>query len=122
MNKTIIIDNHLLFLEEIKLMIENEGFIVRVDEVKDGKDYLDISKIHRPDFIVLNSGVKVLNWLKENVISIVDLSNLDIFELTYPYENNDISINNRILNEKKKFESSLRKILRGKKIYSEQII
>ena len=52
MNKIIIVDDHSLFREGIKLLIENEQLGCVVAEAENGKAFLDLLDQHQPDLVI----------------------------------------------------------------------
>lgn len=64
MNKIIIVDDHSLFREGIKLLIENEKLGCVVAEAENGKAFLDLLDQHQPDLVIMDIEMPVMNGLE----------------------------------------------------------
>ena len=64
MNKIIVVDDHPLFREGIKLLIENEGLGEVVAEAEHGQAFLDLLEIHVPDLVIMDIEMPVMNGLE----------------------------------------------------------
>lgn len=60
MNKIIIVDDHSLFREGIKLLIENEGFGKVIAEAENGQVFLDLISTHKPDLVIMDIEMPVM--------------------------------------------------------------
>jgi len=52
--KIIIVDDHLLFREGIKLLIETEGLGIVIAEADNGKIFIEMLKKHKPDLVLMD--------------------------------------------------------------------
>ena len=64
MNKIIVVDDHSLFREGIKLLIENEQLGYVVAEAENGSAFLDLLNLHQPDLVIMDIGMPVMNGLE----------------------------------------------------------
>jgi DNA-binding NarL/FixJ family response regulator len=64
MNKIIIVDDHSLFREGIKLLIENEQLGCVVAEAENGKAFLDLLDQHQPDLVIMDIEMPVMNGIE----------------------------------------------------------
>ena len=64
MNKIIVVDDHSLFREGIKLLIENEQLGYVVAEAENGKAFLDLLDQHQPDLVIMDIEMPVMNGLE----------------------------------------------------------
>lgn len=64
MNKIIIVDDHSLFREGIKLLIDNEQLGCVVAEAENGKTFLDLLDQHQPDLVIMDIEMPVMNGLE----------------------------------------------------------
>ena len=64
MNKIIIVDDHSLFREGIKLLIDNEQLGCVVAEAENGKAFLDLLDQHQPDLVIMDIEMPVMNGLE----------------------------------------------------------
>ena len=63
MNKIIIVDDHSLFREGIKLLIENEGMGTVIAEAENGQIFLDLLETHKPDLVIMDIEMPILGGL-----------------------------------------------------------
>lgn len=63
MNKIILVDDHSLFREGIKLLIENEGYGEIIAEAENGRQFIDLLQIHQPDLVIMDIEMPVMNGL-----------------------------------------------------------
>lgn len=64
MNKIIVVDDHSLFREGIKLLIENEQLGQVVAEAENGKAFLDLLTAHTPDLVIMDIEMPVMDGLE----------------------------------------------------------
>jgi DNA-binding NarL/FixJ family response regulator len=64
MNKIIVVDDHSLFREGIKLLIENEELGQVVAEAENGKTFLDLLDLHTPDLVIMDIEMPVMGGLE----------------------------------------------------------
>jgi len=61
MNKIIVVDDHALFREGIKLLIENEKLGVVIAEAENGSVFLDLLETHQPDLVIMDIEMPVMS-------------------------------------------------------------
>lgn len=64
MEKIILVDDHALFREGMKLLIETEGIGVVVAEAENGKEFLELLDTHSPDLVILDIEMPVMGGLE----------------------------------------------------------
>lgn len=62
--RIILADDHILFLQGIKTLLENNEIVEVLDMVNDGKELLDVLNILEPDLILLDVNMPKLNGLE----------------------------------------------------------
>lgn len=82
MNKIIIVDDHSLFREGIKLLIENEGFGKVIAEAENGQVFLELINTHKPDLVIMDIEMPVMNGLEATKKAIKICPDLKILVLT----------------------------------------
>ena len=82
MHKIIIVDDHLLFRESIKLLIEKEGFGLVIAEAENGLEVLQLLKNHQPDFVIMDIDMPYMNGLDATKIALEQYPGLKILLLT----------------------------------------
>jgi len=64
MNKIIIVDDHSLFREGIKLLIENENLGTVIAEAENGQVFLDLLENLNPDLVIMDIEMPVMGGLE----------------------------------------------------------
>lgn len=82
MNKIIIVDDHSLFREGIKLLIENEGFGKVIAEAENGQVFLELINTHKPDLVIMDIEMPVMSGLEATKKAIKICPDLKILVLT----------------------------------------
>jgi len=80
--KIIIVDDHPLFREGMKLLIEKEGMGEVVAEAENGKEFLDLLKEHTPDLVLMDIEMPVMDGIEATSKAITMMSGLKILALT----------------------------------------
>jgi len=82
MNKIIIVDDHLLFREGIKLLVENEGFGKVIAEAENGMSFLNMLDKLSPDLVIMDIDMPIMNGLEATKLAVEKNPNLKILVLT----------------------------------------
>lgn len=82
MNKIILVDDHSLFREGIKLLIENENLGEIIAEAENGQVFLDLLPNHHPDLIIMDIEMPILNGIEATRIAMNNYPGLKILILT----------------------------------------
>jgi len=82
MNKIIVVDDHSLFREGIKLLIENEGLGEVIAEAENGQVLLDLLKTLQPDLVIMDIEMPVMGGLEATRKALMIRPNLKILVLT----------------------------------------
>lgn len=64
MNKIIIVDDHSLFREGLKLLIENEHLGEVIAEADNGQVFLELLEKFEPDLVIMDIEMPVMSGLK----------------------------------------------------------
>jgi DNA-binding NarL/FixJ family response regulator len=126
--KIIIVDDHSLFREGIKLLIEREGIGEIIAEAKNGQAFLDLLKTHQPDLVVMDVEMPVMDGLEATKLALAIMPGLKILLITMYYEREYHSalINSGAMgfvlktSGKQKLEKAIRTILSGERYFSGQ--
>lgn len=130
MNKIILVDDHTLFREGIKLLIENEGFGEVIAEADNGQSFLDILKTQHPDLVILNMEMPMMDGVETTLKALQMVPNLKILVLTMLSEMaNYLDILNAgamgiVLKTsgKTEFEKAIKIVLNGENYYSYELL
>jgi DNA-binding NarL/FixJ family response regulator len=82
MNKIIIVDDHSLFREGIKLLIENEGIGEVIAEAENGLAFLKLLNTHEPDLVIMDIEMPVMGGLEATQKALQMQPDLKILVLT----------------------------------------
>ncbi|HEY3388198.1 MAG TPA: response regulator transcription factor [Prolixibacteraceae bacterium] len=84
MNKTkiIIVDDHILFREGMKLLIESEGMGVVIAEANNGQVFLDLLEKNNPDLVIMDIEMPVMGGLEATKKAVAMRPDLKILVLT----------------------------------------
>jgi DNA-binding NarL/FixJ family response regulator len=59
--RLLIVDDHDLLRESMRLMLESEPDLQVVDEAKDGQEAIELCRLHRPDLVVMDVRMPRMN-------------------------------------------------------------
>ena len=68
--KIIIVDDHLMFREGIKLLIETEGMGKVIAEADNGQEFLRLLVNHDPDLVLMDIEMPVMGGLDATIAAI----------------------------------------------------
>lgn len=130
MNKIILVDDHSLFREGIKLLIENEGYGEIIAEAENGQQFIDLLQIHKPDLVIMDIEMPVMNGLDATREALKLFSDLRILVLTMLSEKqNYIDFVNAgamgfVLKTsgKQEFEKAIKTIAEGGSYFSNELL
>ena len=130
MNNIIIVDDHSLFREGIKLLIENEGIGQVIAEAKNGQEFLDLLDIHHPDVVIMDIEMPVMGGLEATRKALKLQPDLKILVLTMQSEKANYSdmINAGALgfvlktSGKKELEKAFQAISNGESYFSNELL
>jgi YesN/AraC family two-component response regulator len=74
----IVVDDHLLFREGIKLLIEKEGFGKVIAEAQNGLELLEVLQHEHPDLIIMDIDMPYMNGLEATRKAIQQFPDLKI--------------------------------------------
>jgi DNA-binding NarL/FixJ family response regulator len=87
--KIILVDDHLLFREGMKLLIETEGMGVVIAEAPDGKAFLDMLEPLDPDLVLMDIEMPVMGGIEATEKAIAMKPSLKILLVTMLDMSND---------------------------------
>jgi DNA-binding NarL/FixJ family response regulator len=130
MNKIIIVDDHSLFREGIKLLIENEGLGEVIAEAENGQVFLGLLDTHKPDLVIMDIEMPVMGGLEATQKALKLHPDLKILVLTMLNEKaNYFEMTNAgaigfVLKTsgKQEFEKAINTITRGESYFSNDLL
>lgn len=130
MNKIMLVDDHSLFREGIKLLIENEGLGEVIAEAENGKEFLDLLKTHNPDLVIMDIEMPVMGGLEATRKGLEMRPGLKILALTMLNEKaNYVEMTNAGVigfvlktSGKQEFEKAIKAISQGENYFSNELL
>ena len=130
MNKIIIVDDHALFREGIKLLIENEGLGEVIAEAENGQVFLDLLETLQPDLVVMDIEMPVMGGLEATRKALIICPELKILVLTMLnekanyFEMTHAGATGFVLKTagKQEFEKAINSITNGESYFSNDIL
>jgi DNA-binding NarL/FixJ family response regulator len=80
--KIIIVDDHAMFREGMKLLIETEGFGEVVAEAENGQAFLDILENNMPDLVLMDIEMPVMGGLEATIRAMSSRPYLKVLVMT----------------------------------------
>jgi len=130
MNKIIIVDDHSLFREGMKLLIENEGFGEVIAEAENGQVFLELLENDIPDLVIMDIEMPVMGGLEATQKALKKHPNLKILVLTMLSEKANYfdMVNAGALgfvlktSGKPEFEKAIKAIAQGESYFSNDLL
>ena len=122
----ILVDDHPMFREGMKLLIEMEGIGEVVAEADNGQMLLDLLEVITPDLVILDVQMPVMNGLEASKRAMLKNPGLKILVLTMTYGNEvftalkQAGVMGFVLKNSGKqiLEQAIKTLIRGKKFFS----
>jgi DNA-binding NarL/FixJ family response regulator len=89
--RIVIVDDHELFREAIRLLIENEGLGEVIAEAENGQVFLDLLQDHTPDLVLMDIEMPVMGGFEATIKALERNPSLKILMLTMPGNRHDYS-------------------------------
>ncbi len=123
--KIIIVDNHPLFREGIKLLIEKEEMGEIIAEAENGQAFLSLLKTHNPDLVLMDIEMPVMNGLEATRLGLEITPGLKIlmFSMYYDQEYDNEMINSGAMgfvmktSGKQELEKAIKSLIHGEKYF-----
>lgn len=130
MNKIIIVDDHSLFREGIKLLIENEGFGNVIAEAENGQVFIDLLATHKPELVIMDIEMPVMGGLEATKKALKIQPDLKILVLSMLSEKTNYfdMINAGAMgfvlktSGKREFEKAIDAIMSGETYFSNELL
>jgi len=128
--KIIIVDDHSLFRDGIKLLIEMEGIGEVIAEAENGLAFINLLERHNPDLVLMYIEMPVMNGLETTVEVLKKRPDLKIIALTMSDSKNTYSAMIRagvmgfILKNagKQELEDAIKTVISGETYFSSQLL
>ena len=128
--KIIIVDDHLMFREGIKLLIETEGMGKVIAEADNGQEFLLLLENHHPDLVLMDIEMPVMGGLDATIAAIAIRPDLKILVLTMlgNKENYTSMINAGVMgfvlktSGKQELEKAIKTVIGGDSYFSNELL
>lgn len=128
--KVIIVDDHVLFRDGMKLLIETEGMGKVIAEAKNGQEFLDLLKEHKPDLVLMDIEMPVMDGVEATIKALSIRPELKILALTmYSQKENYIDMINAgamgfVLKTsgKQDLEKAIKTVIGGESFFSNDLL
>ncbi len=129
-NKIIIVDDHSLFREGIKLLVEKEGMGIVIAEAENGLEFLNLLKIHKPDLVLMDIEMPVMDGLEATIKAKTMMPDLKILVITMLSEQDNYSamINAGALgfvlktSGKHELQNAIQNVIKGECFFSNELL
>jgi len=129
-SKIIIVDDHLMFREGIKLLIETEGMGKVIAEADNGQDFLRLLENNNPDLVLMDIEMPVMGGLEATIKALIMKPGLKILVLTMlgNKDNYTAMINAGVLgfvlktSGKKELEKAIKTVIGGESYFSNELL
>jgi len=128
--KIIIVDDHLMFREGIKLLIETEGMGKVIAEADNGQEFLHLLENHNPDLVLMDIEMPVMSGLAATIAAIAIRPDLKILALTMlgNKDNYTSMINAGVMgfvlktSGKQELEKAIKTVIGGESYFSNELL
>jgi len=128
--KNIIADDHAMFRDALKMLIDNEEIGTVVAEVANGKELLETLKVHQPDLVLMDISMPEMNGIEAGRKAIELYPNLKILALSmfgdeeYYYKMIDAGVKGFVLKSSgmHELEEAITKIASGENYFSNELL
>jgi len=128
--KIIIVDDHSMFREGIKLLIETEGMGKVIAEADNGQELLDLLQNYHPDLVLMDIEMPVMGGLEATIAAIAIKPGLKILVLTMlgNKDNYTSMINAGVMgfvlktSGKQELEKAIKTVIGGESYFSNELL
>jgi DNA-binding NarL/FixJ family response regulator len=128
--KVVIVDDHKIFREGLKLLLSTINNIEVIGEASNGKIFLELLNNQIPDIVFMDINMKELDGIETTRLALIKEPSLKIIALTsfedeeYFYKMADSGVRGYLLKNsiKEDFERAINKIIEGNYYYSDELI
>jgi DNA-binding NarL/FixJ family response regulator len=86
--KIVLVDDHLIFRKGLRLIIESDNIGTVIAEANNGKEFMDIIEHEKPDLVIMDIDMPVMNGYEATMAALSKFPNLNILVLSMHGEQN----------------------------------
>ena len=128
--KIIIVDDHPLFREGIKLLIETEGIGKVIAEAENGKEFLILMDKHKPDLVLMDIDMPVMDGLEATLKVKAMIPDLKILVLSMLSQKDNYTdmVNAGVMgfvlktSGKHELEKAIKTVINGESFFSSELL
>ncbi len=128
--KIIIADDHIMFRDALKMLINNEGLGRVTGEASNGRELLDLLAVQMPDLVLLDISMPVMNGVDACIEAVAKYPDLKILALSmfgdeeYYYKMIDAGVKGFVLKSSgmHELEEAITKIASGENYFSNELL
>jgi len=80
--KIVLVDDHLIFRKGLRLIIESDNIGTVIAEANNGKEFMDIIEHEKPDLVIMDIDMPVMNGYEATMAALSKFPNLNILVLS----------------------------------------
>ena len=128
--KTIVVDDHIIFREGLKMLLSTINNIEIIGEASNGQEFLTLLEKSIPDLVFMDINMKVMDGIEASEKALLKYPDLKIIALTsfedeeYFNKITDMGVRGYLLKNtgKDDFEKAITKVMAGFNYYSDELI
>jgi DNA-binding NarL/FixJ family response regulator len=126
----IIVDDHLIFRQGLKAMINGEGIATVIGEASNGNEFIELLSYNKPDLVLMDIDMPQMNGMEATQKAIELMPDIKIIALTmfgdedYYYKMIDLGVKGFILKSTgiSEIEKAIQDVMSGESYFSNELL
>jgi len=126
----IIVDDHLIFQQGLKAIINSEGIATVIGEAANGNEFIELLSQHKPDLVLMDIDMPQMNGMEATQKAIEIMPDIKIIALTmfgdeeYYYKMIDLGVKGFILKSTgiNELEKAIHDVMLGESYFSNELL
>lgn len=126
----IIVDDHLIFQQGLKAIINAENIATVIGEASNGKDFIELLSLHKPDLVLMDIDMPQMNGMEATQKALEIMPDIKIIALTmfsdeeYYYKMIDLGVKGFILKSSgiNEIEKAIHDVMLGESYFSNELL
>jgi len=126
----IIVDDHLIFRQGLKAMINGEGIATVIGEASNGNEFIELLSYNKPDLVLMDIDMPQMNGIEATQKAIELMPDIKIIALTmfgdedYYYKMIDLGVKGFILKSTgiSEIEKAIQDVMSGESYFSNELL